>query len=43
MKKYFNPEIKFFDVVDQDVLTLSTIADVGHAIEIDYSEFFPKV
>lgn len=41
MKQYINPEIRIFDVAEQDVLTLSVLAENGRPVEIDYNELFP--
>ena len=42
MKKYINPEMRIFDVAEQDILTLSGLAEKGRAVEIKYDELFPQ-
>ena len=42
MKKYINPEMKFFVVSDEDVLTLSCSDANGRAVQVGYNELFPS-
>ncbi len=42
MKQYINPEMRIFNVADQDVLTLSGLVGTGRAVEIGYNELFPS-